>query len=395
MGRLGVLAAGLVLASTAGLTTAPGWAEPQTSDGVNGQRALPLPRAFRTEDTWTTLVSYAVSPGVSFEQFTLSGVRGVVRGQLVRIDPATPGVALDVVAGRKVAERQPVAEVVDADAVVAVNGDFFDIRDTEAPLGVARDRERGVLNGVESGWNSAFWIDRAGVPHLSDVYADAVLRQRPGLDVSTVNSPSVRPGGIGLYTRAWGKLRSYRVTDGQRRGVRMVIVNGGRVTANQRTFPRRLGVRDLVLVGRGRGAGELARIRVGERLSADVSLSEDAAVVLTGNTYILRDGVRISRDDVDLHPRTAIGLDRDTGQLLLVVVDGRQDFSRGLTMKEMAQLFQRLGAEDALNLDGGGSSIMLVRQPDQSLAVANSPSDGHPRPVANGLEVTYTAPPAG
>ena len=62
-----------------------------------------------------------------------------------------------------------------------------------------------------------------------------------------------------------------------------------------------------------------------------------------------------------------------------------------MTMKELAKLFERLGAEDALNLDGGGSSIMVGRQVDGSLAVLNSPSDGHPRPVANGLEVTYDA----
>ena len=401
--RLGLLTSALALATTAGLTATSGWADadaprpdrralPQTSDGVRGEVALPVPAALRGTDTWTTLATYAVAPGVSFEQFTLTGVRGVTRGQLVRIDPATPGLGLDVVAGKKVAARQVVADMVDPNAVVAVNGDFFDIRDTEAPLGVAKDRDRGVLNGVQSGWNSAFWVDPAGVPHLGDVYADAVVRQRPGLDITTVNSPSVRPDGIGLYTKAWGKLRTYRVVDGKRRGVRMVIVQGGRVTSNTKTFPKRLGVRDVVLVGRGRGAGALAGLRKGQRITADVTLSEDVAVAITGNTYILRDGVRISRDDVDLHPRTAVGTDRDTGQLFLVVVDGRQELSRGLTMKEMAQLFETLGAEDALNLDGGGSSIMLVRQPDGSLAVANSPSDGHPRPVANGLEVTYDAP---
>lgn len=403
--RLGLLAPAL---TTAALTTAllagPGWAEdrpsptpapapvPQTSDGVRGERALPVPAGLRRSDVWTTVAAYPVAPGVSYEQFYLTGERGTTRGQLVRIDPATPGVGFDLVAGPKVAERHLVADITDANAVVAVNGDFFDIRDTEAPLGVARDRDRGVLNGVSSGWNNAFWVDPAGVPHISDVYADAVLRQRPDLDVTSVNAPSVRQDGIGLYTREWGKLRTYRVTDGKRRGVRMVIVKNGRVSANQRTFPKRLGVRELVLVGRGRGAGKLAGLRIGQKLAADVSLSEDAAVVLTGNTYILRDGVRISRDDKDLHPRTAVGIDRDTGQVLLVVVDGRQDFSRGQTMKEMAVLFERLGAEDALNLDGGGSSIMLLRQPDTSLAVANSPSDGHPRPVANGLEVTYDLP---
>jgi len=369
---------------------------PQTSDGVRGERALPLPAALRAEDTWTTLQAYPIAPGVSFEQFTLTGVRGVTRGQLVRIDPATPGLGLDLVSGRNVASRHVVADMMDANAVVGVNGDFFDIRDTEAPLGVARDRQRGILNGVQSGWNSAFWVDTAGVPHIGDLYADAVLRQRPTLDVTTVNSPSVRSGEVGLYTEKWGTLRKYRVVDGQRRGVRMVVIRKGRVVSNRSRFPGSLRVQDMVLVGRDTGAGRLAPLRAGQRVTADVALSQDAAMAITGNLFLLRDGVLMAKDDRDLHPRTAIGIDRDTGQLLLLVVDGRQDFSRGMTMKELAKLYQRLGVEDALNLDGGGSSILVARQADGSLAVLNSPSDGHPRPVANGLEVTYdpVPPPA-
>jgi hypothetical protein len=389
-----------VLASASALTVAPSYADripqtsdSQTSDGVRGERALPVPRGARTPDVWTTLQAYAVAPGVNYEQFTLTGPRGVTRGQLMRIDPATPGIGLDLVEGQNVASRHVVGDMMDPDAVVGVNGDFFDIRDTEAPLGVAKDRQRGIMNGVQSGWNSAFWVDTAGAPHIGDLYADAVLRQRPKLDVTTVNSPSVRPGGIGLYTEKWGTLAGYRVVDGQRRGVRMVVVRHGRVVSNRSRFPSSLRVRDVVLVGRGSGAGELARFRAGQRLTADVSLSQDVAMAVTGNMFVLRDGKRVAKDDVDLHPRTAIGIDHDTGQLLLLVIDGRQSFSRGATMKELGKLFQRLGAEDALNLDGGGSSIMLARQADGSLAVLNSPSDGHPRPVSNGLEVTYDAPP--
>jgi hypothetical protein len=413
--RLGPLTAALVpslaLACAATFTVAPGWAEdggsrsraaddgdrqrvPQTSDGLRGERALPLPDAFRVQDTWTTLQTYPVAPGVGFEQFTLTGPRKTLRGQLVRIDPATPGLGLDLVAGKHVASRHLVADVLDPNAIVGVNGDFFDIRDTDAPLGVAKDRQRGVLNGVQSGWNSAFWVDAAGVPHIGDLYADAVIRQRPRLDVTTVNSPSVRPGQIGLYTRDWGTLTGYRVVDGKRRNVRMVVVRHDRVVSTKRTFPAAKKVRGgVVLVGRGAGAGQLARLRVGQKITTGVALSQDVAMALTGNMFILRDGVRISKDDRDLHPRTAVGIDRDTGQLMLVVMDGRSEISRGATMLEMAKLFERLGAEDALNLDGGGSSIMLVRQVDGSLAVANTPSDGAPRAVANGLELTYDAPP--
>jgi hypothetical protein len=382
--RLALLAATVLASAVASVTL--------TAGPTYGGHPEPTPP--KTPDVWTTLQAYPIAPGVGFEQFTLTGPEGVTRGQLVRIDPATPGIGLDLASGPYVASRHVVADMMDPEAVVGVNGDFFDIRDTEAPLGVAVDRQRGIMNGVESGWNSAFWIDPAGKPHIGDLYADAVLRQRPDLDITTVNSPSVRPGQIGLYNDKWGTLTKYRVVDGNRRAVRMVVVRHGRVVSNRTRFPASLEVRDLVLVGRGAGARELAGIHLGRRLTAKVSLSEDATMAVTGSEFVLLDGKRVSTDDVDLHPRTAIGIDRDTGQLLLLVIDGRQDFSRGETMKELAKLFQRLGAEDALNLDGGGSSILVARQPDQSLAVLNSPSDGHPRPVANGLEVTYQPAPA-
>ena len=367
---------------------------PQTSDGAHGERALPIPESLRGPQVWTTLQAYAIAPGVSFEQFDLSDARGVVRGQLVRIDPTTPGVGFDLVAGRHVASRHLVADLMDPEAVVGVNGDFFDIRDTDAPLGVAKDRQRGLLNGVRRGWNSAFWVDASGTPHIGELSAHARIRQLPHLDVTSVDSPFVRPGQVGLYNRRWGRLRWYRVVDRQRHGVRMVVVRHGRVVANRSRFPRSLQVRDQLLVGRGAGAARLAGLRTGQRISADLSLSRRVAMAVTGNTFILRDGVRVSTDDIDLHPRTAVAIDRDTGQLLLLVVDGRQELSRGMTMKELARLFQRLGAEDALNLDGGGSSIMVARRSDGSLAVLNSPSDGHPRAVANGLEVTYRPAPA-
>ena len=284
--------------------------------------------------------------------------------------------------------------MLDPDAVVGINGDFFDIRDTEAPLGVAKDRQRGIMNGVESGWNSAFWIDAAGVPHIGDLYADTVLRQRPDLDIATVNSPSVRPDGVGLYTSKWGTLKNYRVVDGQHRSVRIVVVRHGRVVSNRPRLPASLRVRDLVLVGRGAGAGRLARLRAGQRLTADVTLSQDVAVAVTGNMFVLRDGVRVATDDVDLHPRTAIGIDRDTGQLLLLVVDGRQSFSRGLDhegarravptarRRGRAQPRRRRLLDPARPADrwlAGGPELTLRRPP---------------RPVANGLEVTYDAPPA-
>jgi exopolysaccharide biosynthesis protein len=104
---------------------------------------------------------------------------------------------------------------------------------------------------------------------------------------------------------------------------------------------------------------------------------------------LLLRGVRRVVDDRELHPRTAIGIDHESGRVLMLVVDGRQSFSRGYTMVELANLMQSLGADDALNLDGGGSSTLLSYGPDGVVGVRNSPSDGFERRVANGLEITY------
>jgi hypothetical protein len=70
------------------------------------------------------------------------------------------------------------------------------------------------------------------------------------------------------------------------------------------------------------------------------------------------------------NPRTAVGLDRK-GRLLLLVVDGRQPgYSDGVTFTELAEIFMGLNARYAVNLDGGGSSTMVVKG-----KVINRPSD--------------------
>jgi exopolysaccharide biosynthesis protein len=113
-------------------------------------------------------------------------------------------------------------------------------------------------------------------------------------------------------------------------------------------------------------------------------------VAITGNKILIRDGVIEVVDDREMHPRTAIGIDRETNQLLLLVVDGRQSFSRGYTMVELANRMIDLGADEALNLDGGGSSTLVARKKTGKVGVVNFPSDGQQRYVPNGLEVTYT-----
>jgi hypothetical protein len=95
------------------------------------------------------------------------------------------------------------------------------------------------------------------------------------------------------------------------------------------------------------------------------------------------------------HPRTAAGVSRDGRTLLLLVVDGRQPgWSIGLTLPELARMLLDVGAWNAVNLDGGGSTAMWHREPGGSAGhVINRPSDGQVRPVANHLGVRVSAAP--
>ncbi|MBN1570562.1 MAG: phosphodiester glycosidase family protein [Acidobacteria bacterium] len=96
--------------------------------------------------------------------------------------------------------------------------------------------------------------------------------------------------------------------------------------------------------------------------------------------------------DQALHPRTALGFDHTGAWLLFVVVDGRQPgFSEGVSLYELAQVLQSQGCAQSINLDGGGSSIMLIREPGKDVRTVNSPSGKAHRPIPVMLGVRKSA----
>lgn len=82
------------------------------------------------------------------------------------------------------------------------------------------------------------------------------------------------------------------------------------------------------------------------------------------------------------HPRTAVAVSVDEPRAWLLVVDGRQgDYSTGMTLPELTELLESLGAEEALNLDGGGSSALVIR----GRPVSRPSDETGERPVVNAL----------
>jgi exopolysaccharide biosynthesis protein len=87
-------------------------------------------------------------------------------------------------------------------------------------------------------------------------------------------------------------------------------------------------------------------------------------------------------------PRTALGISRNGRYLYIAVVDGRQPFySQGVTLTELATLLIEQGAFMAMNMDGGGSSTLVIEGENGEPKILNSPIDslipGRERPVGN------------
>ena len=106
-------------------------------------------------------------------------------------------------------------------------------------------------------------------------------------------------------------------------------------------------------------------------------LPVDTRYAVSGSAIVLRAGWVVERPkSTARHPRSAVGVSADGRALLIVAVDGRQEHSRGVTLEELGELMKRLGAHHALNLDGGGSTALVIKDPASGVfAIANQLSD--------------------
>lgn len=240
-------------------------------------------------------------------------------------------------------------------------------------------------------------------PGVTDVLEEPEPPRTEIVPIREINRP-VRDG-IVLYSPAWA--------DKTQRGDETVeAVFSGAVPPIGSDAPATLldiggndrGIPDdgyvVVATGSARdGFAERVRsLADADELRLKVAANLPASMSTGGHPVILRDGEPVDLDQSDpkvrnRHPRTIIGWN-DAGELWLVTIDGRQaGHSVGVTLAEAADHLRRLGATDAMNLDGGGSSTFVTHAacPDgRSPCVRNRPSDGRERNLSTALALVPT-----
>lgn len=343
----------------------------------------------------TDRVESAIAPGLTLTQFQRLEPRGWVRGDVLSVDLAEPVLEPAYLNPGTVSARTPLSEQADRiGAIAGVNGDFFDINATGAPEGVGVSGGE-VLHGPARGNNNAVVIGGSGVERagrLAEVLVQAEITLPDGRNVTAtnLNSPIVAADGIGIYTPLWGASARHTAVGGAERVLEVEVRNG--VVTALRPHPAEgpVPAGTVLLLARDAGVDALAGLDTGDRVEVRYRPRVDFPVdVAVGGLHVLvRDGEVQNVDDVAVHPRTAVGFSEDGRRMFMVTVDGRQGTVAGLTLRDLARLMKSLGAHDALNLDGGGSSTLVARLPgDTGVTVHNSPSDGGERPVPNGLGI--------
>lgn len=325
---------------------------------------------------------------------------------LLRLDPSRVRLT-SLLSNDQVMYAEPVLEMATrAKSLAAVNAGFFNVKNGE-PVGLLKVSGELVSDTPVTKGAVAIWSPEAGRTTLAfdQVSARVEVLIRAGEQPLTVQVDGVDT------TRARGKLmlfspKYHEHTDTAGNGVEWVLsgrplmVTSMRRDSGSTPIPAdgmvlSYGGLDLPAPLQGLVPGvvvELRRVWTAVH-GLEHERMESADHVVNGAGLLRRGGVALTNWDVERlsgpafvqtkHPRTVVGVDRQ-GFIWLVVVDGRQPTSVGMSFSDLQRLADRLELTDALNLDGGGSSTMVVRG-----AVVNRPSDSTgPRAVSDAIGVT-------
>jgi hypothetical protein len=245
----------------------------------------------------------------------------------------------------------------DIETRIALSGDVTDRRETVSSFASA---PRACL-AVNGGY---FSMDRTPAIHAGLLYADRQLHA-PATRTVTRDSVSYRIARAAI---------GFTPTDDVE--LAWVTTEGDSLYAWPRPPPNHPGAPAEL------PAAESRPWQVRDALSAGPMLVHDGAIRVTTDAEVFF-GSAIP----NVHPRTAAGRTRD-GKLLVLVVDGRQPESKGVTLEDLAAIMRDLGAVDALNLDGGGSSALVVN----GMLLNRPAGNTDEREVMSAL-VTFCVPP--
>lgn len=283
-----------------------------------------------------------------------------VRINVIEINPSlnsslqlTPSLASDSL-GRKatitsIAKRN--------NSIVAINGTFFKPQ-TGVPLGTLMIDKKMYTGPIYNRVAMGFFDNGYD---MARIQLNATLKARgTEIKVDNINQPRTLSTHIIVYTPEWGKIAPASPKYGEQ-----IAVSNGKVietSTSQLAIPQD----GYVVVGPAQKLNQIADEKEIKLDVATIPNWDNVNHIISGGPYLVKNTqvyVDVSEQKLGAiggrNPRTAIGYTADNN-FIIVTVDGREKASVGMTLYELANFMKSIGCYNAMNLDGGGSTVLYV-----------------------------------
>lgn len=323
-----------------------------------------------------------LADGIDYITYTRSDNNGALKAYILDIDPTKYELIPVLGAGRQLGKSAVSDMVRYYSAIAGVNASYFG--GSKEVFGLTMID--GTVATTTYLSRTAFGTDVNGKAIIAPVSYTGVVHTKNGdLPINGVNCDR-NADTVVEYNSFYGNS-----TGTNEYGVEYTVQDNKIIKINTNNSQLKDG--QYVISAHGTMADALSGLKVGDAMSISENFGSawqnalqivgvGPQLVDNGQVNITADAEQIGPDVTGgIAPRTAAAI-KANGHVLLVVVDGRQSQSRGLSLTGMAQLLIKFGAMKAVNFDGGGSSEMVVKND-----IVNSPSDGMERPVGVTLAV--------
>lgn len=324
----------------------------------------------------------------------------------VELDLTSPFIQLETaLANNSLMQRETLSSIARRNrATLAINGDFFDPT-TGMIVNLMISNGELIKLPISRG---VFVITKDRKPVISMFTLNISIETQYGfIPINNLNTPRGANEAV-LFTDKFG--RNTIVSTNALAGIDIELLNfsqplpsSGIVTArigniyygvNSSPIPKSGGILSLG----GRALYYLPYLKPGEEIKIVIRLTPpiDIFQAIGGGAILLKDGNIVFNNTGELplskeitekkNPLTTIAIDNND-KIYLIVIDGRNPKSEGMTYLELANYLKGIGMRDALTLDGGGSSQLVING-----RVVNNPSDGRERPIPNAIIVKTIMP---
>lgn len=337
--------------------------------------------------------SITLAPGVVFEKHRILTPEGWIDAQVLR-SSTNAAETLVPIYPNELYRRTVLSKLFDENEqrlVAAINSDFSDYN-SYAALGQMVKQGEVIQTSNDAKDMAHVWISQNGTVEMgyNPVMNHIATIGKETFKINYVNKEYYAKDRILLFDRKYSK-ESPAATD-----LAVLIRDGAVAAVKQKDGVFSLEEGDIVLHCTGKDAKRLknaAVVGAKFQLNLDPKL-KNLYTSFSGGSIIVKDGksADFTHNILGHHPRTAMGVTKDGGTVLLVTVSGRSISYRGMRQSELADFMIQLGAYQAINLDGGGSTEMVYRDPyTNNKIIPGYLSDGGERRLYNGVGILYDA----